>query len=54
LCNRIHTEADHSNRAVYSIDCLRLLKHWDHGFESHLRYGCLFAFILCLCHPVCR
>jgi hypothetical protein len=25
---------------------LRTLEHWDRGFESHSRYGCLFAFIL--------
>jgi hypothetical protein len=24
-------------------------KHWDRGFESHSRYGCLSAFLLCLC-----
>jgi hypothetical protein len=30
------------------------LKHWDRGFESHLRHGCLCAFTLCLCSPVCR
>jgi hypothetical protein len=23
------------------------LEHWDHGFESHSRHGCLCAFILC-------
>jgi hypothetical protein len=25
---------------------LRPLKHWDRGFESHLRHGCLCTFIL--------
>jgi hypothetical protein len=25
--------------------CLCLLKHWDHGFESHSRCGCLY----CMC-----
>jgi hypothetical protein len=24
------------------------LKHWYRGFESYLRHGCLYAFILCL------
>jgi hypothetical protein len=33
---------------------LRPLEHWNRGFESHLRHGCLCAFILCLCCPVCR
>jgi hypothetical protein len=34
---------------------LRPLKHWDHGFEYHLRHGCLYAFILWwLCCCVCR
>jgi hypothetical protein len=35
------------------MNCLRPLKHWDRGFESHLKHGCLCAFILCLCCPVC-
>jgi hypothetical protein len=26
---------------------LRPLEHWDRGFESHSRHGCLCAFILC-------
>jgi hypothetical protein len=29
-------------------------KRWDRRFESHSRHGCLCAFILCLCCPVCR
>jgi hypothetical protein len=33
---------------------LRLLQRWDRGFESHSRYGCLCAFILCMCCCVCR
>jgi hypothetical protein len=28
---------------------LRLLEHWDRGFEPHSRHGCMSAFILCLC-----
>jgi hypothetical protein len=34
--------------------CLRPLEHWDRGFQSHFKHGCLCAFILCLCCPVCR
>jgi hypothetical protein len=26
----------------------RPLQHWDRGFESHSRHGCLCAFILCV------
>jgi hypothetical protein len=29
---------------------LRLLKHWDRGFESYSSHGCLF--ILCMCCPM--
>jgi hypothetical protein len=29
------------------MNCLRQLEHWDCGFESHSRHGCLCAFILC-------
>jgi hypothetical protein len=28
---------------------LSSLENWDHGFETHSRYGCLSSFILCLC-----
>jgi hypothetical protein len=24
----------------------QLLENWDRGFESHLRHGCLYAFVL--------
>jgi hypothetical protein len=27
---------------------LRALEHWDCGFESHSRHGCLLAFSLCV------
>jgi hypothetical protein len=30
--------------------CLRPLEHWDHGFESHLRHGCVSA-IFCVVLP---
>jgi hypothetical protein len=29
------------------------LEHWDRGFESYSRHGCLCSFILCLFCPVC-
>jgi hypothetical protein len=41
-------------RAVSGMKRLLPLKHWQRGFESHSRHGCLCAFILCLCCPVCR
>jgi hypothetical protein len=28
------------------MNCLRPLKRWDRGFESHLKHGCLCAFTL--------
>jgi hypothetical protein len=28
------------------MNCLRPLKHWDRAFESRLRHGCLYPFIL--------
>jgi hypothetical protein len=28
------------------MNCLRPLKNWYRGFESHLSHGCLCAFIL--------
>jgi hypothetical protein len=44
--------ADDSGRAVYVMNCLRPLRQWDRGFESHPRHGSLSAFLLCLCCPV--
>jgi hypothetical protein len=38
---------DHNGRAVEAMKCLRVLKHWDRGFESHSRYV-----FLCLCCSV--
>jgi hypothetical protein len=32
---------------------LRPLKYWDRQLKSHLRHGCLCAFIPWLCCPVC-
>jgi hypothetical protein len=46
--------ADHSDRAVLGMNRLRPFEHWDRGFESHSRIGCLCAFILCLCCSVYR
>jgi hypothetical protein len=34
------------------MNCFLPLEHWDRGFESHSRRGCLCSFILCLCCPV--
>jgi hypothetical protein len=28
------------------MNCIRPLENWNRGFESHLRHGCLCAFIL--------
>jgi hypothetical protein len=38
--------ADHRGRAVRGMNCPRPLEHWNCGFESHSRHGCLCAFIL--------
>jgi hypothetical protein len=35
--------------ATKGTKCLHPLEHWDNGFESHSRHGCVFVFILCLC-----
>jgi hypothetical protein len=37
--------ADHSGHAVWGMNHLRPLKHWDRGFESHSRYVCLCVFM---------
>jgi hypothetical protein len=31
------------------MNCLRPLEHWDRGFESNLRHGCLFCVHAALC-----
>jgi hypothetical protein len=33
--------------------CLRLLGHWDRGFESHSRHGCLCVRLFCACVVPC-
>jgi hypothetical protein len=38
--------ATYNARAVKGMNCLRSLKHWNRGFESHSRHTCLCAFIL--------
>jgi hypothetical protein len=53
ICSK-SSAVDQSGRAVWGMNCLRSLKHCGRGFESHSRHGCLCAFILCLCCPVCR
>jgi hypothetical protein len=37
---------NHSGNAREDMNCLRSLECWNRGFESHLSYGCLCAFIL--------
>jgi hypothetical protein len=39
--NVYQPRTDHSVRAVQSMNRLRSLEHWDRGFESHWRHGCL-------------
>jgi hypothetical protein len=38
-------EAGPNGRAVWVTYCLRPLEHWDRGFESHSRHGCVSAFL---------
>jgi hypothetical protein len=45
---RIRHMAGHSGCAVYGMHCLRSLEHWDRGFESHLKHGCLRLFCVCV------
>jgi hypothetical protein len=45
--NKWEITSSHSGRAVCGTKCLHQLKHWDSGFEFHLRHGSL-----CLCYPV--
>jgi hypothetical protein len=37
-------EAGPSSRTVWGTYCLRPLEHWDPGFESRSRHGCVSAF----------
>jgi hypothetical protein len=29
------------------------LEHWDRGFESHSRHGCLYVRLFCVCAVLC-
>jgi hypothetical protein len=46
--------AVHGSLGFLSMNCLHLLERWGCRFESHLRHGCLYVFILCSCCLVCR
>jgi hypothetical protein len=35
------------------MNCLRSLEHWDRGFESHSRHGCLCVRLFCVCVVLC-
>jgi hypothetical protein len=54
LSSLAQTLAGHIGHAVYGMNCLRSLEHWNRGFEFHSRHGSLCAFLLCLCCSVCR
>jgi hypothetical protein len=53
LYDAICLSADHSGRAVEGINCLHLLQHWHHRFESHLRHGYLYVRLFCVCVVMC-
>jgi hypothetical protein len=40
--------ADHSGRAVWSMNCLLSLELWDRGFESLSKHGCLCVLFFCV------
>jgi hypothetical protein len=44
--------ADHRGCAMWRKKCLHPIEHWDRGFESHSRYGCLYIF--CVCVVLCK
>jgi hypothetical protein len=48
-CYKCYTVSEPITAAARSKACLRSLEHWDPGFESHSRHGCL-----CLCCSVYR
>jgi hypothetical protein len=41
----VRTNAGHSSRSVWGMNCLRSLGRWDRGFESHPGHGCF----VCVC-----
>jgi hypothetical protein len=43
----------HTGRSMCLPITVAALNHWDRGFESHMRHGCLCAFILCFCAVLC-
>jgi hypothetical protein len=45
--------ADHGDRAVKGMDCLRSLESWDRRFESHSSRGCLCLRLFCVCVVLC-
>jgi hypothetical protein len=48
LVDRVRLEFSFVTKEVMLITvATRPLRHWDHGFESHLRHGYLCTFILC-------
>jgi hypothetical protein len=45
---------NHSGRAVSGMNRLRPLEHWDRGFESHSRHGCVYCVrLFCVCVVLC-
>jgi hypothetical protein len=46
--------ADHSGGKVWGVIYLRPLEHWNRGFESRSRYGCLCVRLFCVCIVLCR
>jgi hypothetical protein len=45
--------ADFSGLAVWGMNRFRPLEHWDHGFESHSRHGCLCVCLFCVSAVLC-
>jgi hypothetical protein len=41
-------KADYSGRVIECMNHLPSLEHWDHGFESHSRHGCLCVRLFCV------
>jgi hypothetical protein len=44
---------DYRARAVYSMNCLRLIERWDRGFESHqgmdISIVCIYSLFVLFC-----
>jgi hypothetical protein len=45
--------ANHSGRAVWTMNCLCLLERWDRGFESQSRHGYIRVRLFCVCVVLC-